>query len=194
MGTTGFQSAGASEHYTGNKTVLPDGLGQPNWYAASTRAHHEKKVAQQLGLRSVEHFLPLYECVRQRKDRQVRLQLPLFPGYVFVRLALRDRLRVLQIPSVANLVSCNGTPAALAEAEIEALKASLKLGVQAAPHPYLTVGQWVRVTAGPLAGLEGIVIRSKKQLRFVISLDAIQRSIRLDIDAALLSPLHGRQI
>ncbi len=65
---------------------------QPRWYAAYTCANHEKRVAEQLGQRSIEHFLPLYERVRRWKDRRVRLQWPLFPGYVFVRLALGDRL------------------------------------------------------------------------------------------------------
>ena len=123
----------------------------------------------------------------------MHLQLPLFPGYVFVRFALRDRLRVLQIPSVANLVSFNGTPAVLPEAEIEALKAGLERGVKAVPHPYLKIGKRVRITAGPLEGLEGILIRRKNEIRFVISLDLIQRSVRLDIDAASVEPVYARQ-
>jgi transcription antitermination factor NusG len=151
-------------------------------------------VAGQLSARSVEHFLPLYESVRRWKDRRVRLQLPLFPGYLFVRLALPDRLRVLQIPSVARLVSFNGTPVALPETEIETLKAGLQGGVQALPHPYLTVGRRVRITDGPLEGLEGIIIRKKNELRFVVSLELIQRSIQLDIDAASVEPVYDRQI
>jgi transcription antitermination factor NusG len=71
------------------------------------------------------------------------------------------------------------------EAEIVALKAGLERGLQAAPHPYLKVGRRVRITAGPLEGLEGIVIRKKNGLRVVVSLDLIQRSIRLDIEASL---------
>ena len=166
---------------------------QKFWYAAYTCANHEKSVAEQLSLRSVEHFLPLYESVRQWKDRRVHLQLPLFPGYVFVRLALCDRLQVLQIPSVARLVSFNGAPTALPDAEIEILKAGLERGVQAVPHPYLKAGRRVRVTAGPLEGFEGIVIREKNEWRFVISLDLIQRSIRLDIDADSVEPVYARQ-
>src|ERR1017187_1332676 len=77
---------------------------EPQWYAAYTFANHEKGVVQQLERRSVECFLPLYESVRRWQDRRVRLQLPLFPGYIFVRLAFRDRLQVLEIPSVVRLV------------------------------------------------------------------------------------------
>jgi transcription antitermination factor NusG len=164
------------------------------WYAAYTCANHEKRVAQQLSVRSVEHFLPLYESVRRWKDRRVHLELPLFPGYVFVRMALRDRLQVLEIPSVARLVGFNGTPTPLPDGEIEALKAGLAGGVRAVPHPYLKVGRRVRITSGPFEGLEGILIRRKNGLRLVISLDLIQRSILLDIEASSVEPVYGRRV
>ena len=102
---------------------------------------------------------------------------------------MRDRLQVLQIPSVARLVSFNGTPTALPEAEIEALKASLERGLHAVPHPYLKAGRRVRVTTGPLEGFEGIVIRKSNSLRFVVSLDLIQRSIAVHTEADWLEPL-----
>jgi transcription antitermination factor NusG len=119
------------------------------WYAAYTSANHEKRVAEQFSGRAVEHFLPLYPSVRRWKDRQVQLSLPLFPGYVFVRIALCDRLQVLEIPSVARLVGFSGTPTALPDVEIETLKAGLAGGVLAIPHPYLKIGRRVRIIAGP---------------------------------------------
>jgi transcription antitermination factor NusG len=155
----------------------------PRWYAAYTSANREKRVAEQLEVRSVEHFVPLYESVRRWKDRKVRLQLPLFPGYVFVRLALPDRLRVLEVPGVARLVGFNGLPCALPDSEIEALKAGLASGVRAEPHPYLTVGRRVRVKTGPLAGVQGVLTRKKNGARLVISLDLIMRSVAVDVDA-----------
>src|SRR5439155_23585530 len=130
---------------------------EPQWYAAYTRANHERRVADQLGEREVEHFLPEYESVRKWKDRKVRLQMPLFPGYVFVRLALRERLRVLQVPGVARLVGFGGTPCALPDAEMETLRTGLNGAVAVQPHPYLTAGRRVRVKTGPLAGLIGIL-------------------------------------
>lgn len=163
------------------------------WYAAYTSANHEKRVAEQLGLRSIENFLPVYKSLSRWKDRKVWLQRPLFPGYIFVRFALRDRLQVLQVPGIAKLVSFSGTPAPLPEQEIEVLKAGLEGGIHAEPHPYLKVGRRVRITNGPLEGLEGIVIRKKNALRFVISLDLIQRSIRLDIEASSFELASDRQ-
>jgi transcription antitermination factor NusG len=157
---------------------------EPIWYAAYTSANHEKRVAEQFAQRSVEHFLPLYQSVRRWKDRRMNVQLPLFPGYVFVRLALRDRLQVLRTPGVAQLVGFNGTPAALPEEEIEALKKGFVCGVRAVPHPFLSVGQRVRVKAGPLEGIEGIVVRRKNRLRLIISLDLIHRATAVEVEAA----------
>src|SRR5882762_3425912 len=184
MGMVTLQNL-ATDARVGSKPVTNDLL----WYAAYTSANHEKCVAQQLGVRLVEHFVPLYESVRRWKDRKVRLQLPLFPGYVFVRLPLRDRMRVLQVPGVARLVGFNGLPCALPDSDIEALKAGLTSGVRAEPHPYLTVGRRVRVRAGALAGLEGVLVRRKNGARFVISLDLIKRSVAVEVDASGLEPI-----
>src|SRR5882672_1401889 len=134
---------------------------QLRWYAAYTCANREKRVREQLEQRSVESFLPVYEAVRRWKDRRMQLQLPLFPGYVFVRMALVDRLRVLQVPSVVRLVGFNGHLSALHDEEIEGLKKGLAGGVRAEPHPFLTAGRRVRIRTGPLQGREGILIRRK---------------------------------
>lgn len=157
---------------------------EPRWYAAYTSANHEKRVAEQLTVREVEHFLPTYSSVRRWKDRRVKLAMPLFPGYVFVRLALRDRLPVLQIPGLARLVGFNGTPTELPDEEIEGLRRGLTAGVRAEPHPFLTVGRRVSVVRGPLAGLQGILVRRKKQARFVVSVELIMRSVAVEIDEA----------
>jgi len=161
---------------------------EPHWYAAYTCANHEKGVAQQLERRSLECFLPLYESVRRWKDRRVRLRLPLFPGYVFVRLALRDRLRALQIPGVAKLVGFDGHPASVQNEDIEAIRACLGGCHPVQPHRYLQRGQKVRVLSGPLAGLTGIVVREKKTTRLVVSLDLLMRSVSVEFDTADFAP------
>lgn len=171
--------------------LLPDSFLEPRWYAAYTCAQHEKRVAAELGMREVEHFLPLYSSVRRWKDRRVTLELPLFPGYVFVRLALRERLRVVQIPSVVRLVGFNGLPTALPDEEMEILRTGICQSLRAEPHPFLTVGRRVRIIRGPFAGLEGVVKRKKSGMRVVVSLELIQRSVAVDVDATDLRPRNG---
>jgi transcription antitermination factor NusG len=169
--------------------ALPSSYWEPFWYAAYTNANHEKRVAEQLAWRSVEHFLPVYQVVRRWKDRRVKLQLPLFPGYIFVRLSLHDRLKVLQAPGVVRLVGFGEAPSALPQHEIDALRTSLAAGMRAEPHPYLRVGRRVRVKSGPLTGMEGILKRRKNQDRLVISLELILRSVAVEVSALELEPM-----
>lgn len=154
----------------------------PKWYAAYTSANHEKRVAHGLGRRTVECYLPLYGSVRRWKDRRVRLETPLFPGYVFVKIALRERLRVLQVPGVARLVAFEGYPAPVPDEDIEAIRTCLAGEHTLRPYPYLQRGQRVRVLSGPLAGLTGVVVRRKKQTRLVISFDLLMRSVAVEVD------------
>ena len=165
------------------------GCSEASWYAAYTSANHEKRVAAQLGAREVEHFLPLYASLRRWKDRRVELTLPLFPGYVFVRMVLRERLRVLQIPGVAHLVGFGEGPTAVPEEEIERLRTSLARGVRAEPHPFLTAGRRVRVRSGPLEGLQGILLKRKSRVRLVVSVELIQRAMAVEMDEADLEPM-----
>lgn len=162
---------------------------QPRWYAAYTRAHHEQRVAERLAERGVQNYLPQYEAVRKWKDRKVRLQLPLFPGYVFVQLALRDRLQVLQVPGVAWLVSFAGRPVAVPEEEIAKVRGILSKGFRVEPYPYLKAGRRVRVSSGPFAGLEGIVVRRNNGSRLVISMEVVRRAIAVEIEETCLEGL-----
>jgi transcription antitermination factor NusG len=163
---------------------------EPHWYAIYTRASHEKRVAAELDARTVDHFLPLYSSVRRWKDRRVRLNLPLFPGYVFVRIALQDRLRILQVPSVVRLIGFGGLPTALPDEEVEILRAGLADQLHAEPHLFLTVGRRVRIVSGPLLGLEGVLQRRKNNFRCVVSLDLIHRAFAVDVDVADVQPLQ----
>ena len=183
---------GTTEQRSGfDGVALPDSFMEPRWYAAYTCAQHEKRVAAELGVREVEHFLPLYSSVRRWKDRRVQLELPLFPGYVFVRLALRHRLRVVQIPSVVRLVGFNGLPVALPDEEMEILRSGLCQSLGAEPHPLLRVGRRVLITGGPFEGLEGVLKRKKSKLRVVVTLELIQRSVAVDVDIADVRPAIG---
>jgi transcription termination/antitermination protein NusG len=161
---------------------------QAHWYAAHVCSRHEKQVARQLEERHVSCFLPVYRSVRRWKDRRKELDLVLFPGYVFVHLDLKERLRVLQVPSVVRFVSFNGYPAPLPDAEIESLIDGLAKGVRAEPHPYLKVGNRVRVKYGPLAGTQGVLVRRKDKFRLVLSIDLIMRSVAVEVDEADVEP------
>jgi transcription antitermination factor NusG len=169
---------------------LPAVSVEPRWYVAQTQARHEKRVAEQLEGRGVEHFLPLYERVSRWKDRRVRLQVPLFDGYVFVRLVLRERLRALEIPSIVRLVGFSGLPAVLPDIEIESLRSGVVRKMLIEPSPYLTIGQRVRVVRGPLEGTEGILLRKKNHLRVVISINLIRRSVALEVDSTDIASLR----
>ena len=182
----------AIEHHA-NKVELPamtSAYDVTRWYAVYTSANHEKRVAQQMAQRSVEHFLPQYSSVRRWKDRRVRLDLPLFPGYVFVRLALRDRLRVLKIPSVVCLVNFGGQPAALPDDIVMRLRKGLGGEPRVEPHPYVNVGRRVCILHGPLASTEGILIRKKGHLRVVVSIESIARSIAVEVDLMDIAPIR----
>jgi transcription antitermination factor NusG len=178
MGVLGIPAASLSD-----PTEMRADYFDPLWYAAYTRSRHEKFVADQLQRKQIETFLPLYETLRRWKNGDHRVQLPLFPGYAFVRIALRDRMEVLKVPGVVRLIGFNGTPTALEDEEVESLRRALAAGVRGAPHSYLTVGRRVRITAGPLTGLEGILLRRKGNCRVVLSIDLIQRSMLVDVEA-----------
>jgi transcription antitermination factor NusG len=192
MGTidpTLIARTGPAELITSRELELCAAYLEPRWYAFYTCANREKRVARLLEGRALECFLPVHASVRRWKDRRVLIDLPLFPGYVFVRLPLRERLRVLEVPSVVQLVGFGGIPAALPEEEIQVLRRGLKTGICARPHPYLKVGRAVRVKSGPLQGMQGIVVRNKNRVRVVISFDLIMRSVAVEADITDLEPL-----
>jgi transcription antitermination factor NusG len=163
---------------------------EPLWYAAYTSPRHEKRVEQHLSQRGVEHYLPVYRSSRKwRNGLKVILDLPLFPGYIFVRIKRTARIRVLEAPGVLAIVGNSAsemTP--LPEAEVDALRSGLQMR-QAEPHPLLTVGQRARIRSGALAGMEGIVVRKKNSLRVVLTMDLIMQSVSVEVDGSELEQL-----
>lgn len=171
-------------------------MSSPSWFAVFTRSHHEKCVVQQLSERGIESFLPLYKATRQwTNHRKVMLDLPLFPNYLFVNIAPQQRIRTLEVPGVLSLVTRGNSPAPLPDGEIEGLRTALQLR-NFEPHPYLTVGAKVRIKAGPLLGMEGVVMRKKSGLRVVLAVDLIMQSVAVEVDAdeleAFTSAVHAR--
>jgi transcription termination/antitermination protein NusG len=164
------------------------GASSRNWFAAYTNSHHEKRVAEHLAKRQIESFLPLYSAQRRwRNGCKVILDLPLFPGYVFARIDRRERVRVLEVPGVLSLVGFGREPAPLPDHEIEALRSGLGLR-KIEPHPYLVIGKRVRIKAGALAGMEGVLVRKKNNFRVVLTLDMIMQSVAVEVDADDVEP------
>lgn len=168
----------------------PDAQPAPKWFAVYTNSRHEKRVAQQLSMRQIEHYLPLYHVQRKWSNGlRVTLDLPLFPGYIFVRIQRMQRVRVLEVPGVLAIVGgTGGEPAALPEDDIEALRSGLPLR-RVEPHPLLNVGQRARIRSGAFAGMEGVVVRKKNSFRVVLTLDAIMQSFAVEVDGKELEPL-----
>ncbi len=169
--------------------LMPAAARPTQWYVLYTCSRHEKQVATHLQEREVEFFLPQYQSTRRWKDRRVKLQLPLFPGYIFVHTSLQHHVKVLSVPGAVRFVSFQGRPAPLHESDLLRLRAGLDQGLCAEPHPYLKIGRRVRVRSGPLTGMEGILVRKKDRFRLVISIDLILRSVAVEIDATDIEPI-----
>jgi transcription antitermination factor NusG len=155
---------------------------QRRWFAVYTTCRHEKRVAQHLEQRQIEHFLPLYRTQHTWKDgSRVMVDLPLFPGYVFVKVDCTNRVGVLAVPGVVSMIGSALRPAALPDFEVERLRAGLN-PLRVEPHHLLTVGQRVRIKTGSLAGVEGIVVRIKGGTRVVLTLSLLMKSIAIEVD------------
>ena len=163
-------------------TPAPAPLSHPErWFAAYTNPRHEKAVVRQFSARHLESFLPLYTSVRRWKNGcQVAVEQPLFPGYVFVHIARRDAVRVLQVPGVVAIVGNGREPSPLEAQEIESLRAALPQR-RYEPHPYMAIGDRVRVIAGPLAGMSGVLLRNQNHFRVVLSLELIMQSVAVEV-------------
>ena len=154
------------------------------WFAIYTRHQHEKTIAQVLSAKGLQVFLPLYNSTRRWKDRSVELSLPLFPCYLFLRGMEERRLQVVTTPGIVSILSVNGQPAVIPESEIEAVRKAIEWGNRVEPHPFLRCGDRVRVIAGPLQGVEGILVRKKNLYRLVLSVEMLERSAAVEVDVS----------
>jgi len=163
----------------------------PRWYAVSTRSRHEKSVSRLLDGKSVEVFLPVYKSVHRWNDRNAMVSQPIFPGYVFARIDVADRMQVVSVPGVINLVGAPGRPCPIPDEELNALRACWEHRIKMEPHPYLVVGRRVRIRRGLLAEMEGVLVRKKGQFRLVLSVNLIARSVAVEVDANDVVPVGG---
>lgn len=159
------------------------------WFSIVSKPQHERAVCDGLTQKGLETFLPQYEATRRWSDRVKRLQLPLFPQYVFCRFDPARRWQVLQTAGVRSIVAFGGESAAIPDHDIERVRALVASHLTLEPWPFLKTGQRVRVQEGPLEGLEGIIADASGTHRVVVSLDLLQRSVAVQIDRARVSPL-----
>ncbi len=163
----------------------------PSWYALYTRHQHEKAVANALSTKGFEVFLPFYEVRHQWKDRTKRLQLPLFPSYIFLRSSQSRRVEVLRTPGVYQFVGFGGMPSTIPVEEIEAVRRAVNSSFQVEPYPFLECGDRVRVKYGPFAGIEGILVRKKNLCRLVLSVELLSRSVAVEMDMSKVERLSS---
>jgi transcription antitermination factor NusG len=160
-----------------------------HWYAVQTYPRHEKRVHEDLGSRGIESFLPLYVTVNRWKNgSKVRVELPLFPGYLFVRTDPRERFRILGLPGAISIVGSASGPWALPDAEVATLRHRVETR-KFQPHPYVAVGQKVRIKSGPLADMTGFLVRQSGGFRVVVSVEMIRQAVAVEVDAADVEPM-----
>lgn len=161
------------------------------WYAVYTRSRHEKQVAALLERQQIETYLPLRRAWSSRQDRKVTIQVPALPGYLFVRCTLYAETRALikRSNGVLRLVENAGRPAAIPEEQIESLRIALAGTFNAEGHPYLKVGDRVRVVRGPMVGAEGYLARvAENRHRLIVAVDYVNQALSVEIDARCVEP------
>jgi transcription antitermination factor NusG len=152
-----------------------------SWHVLHVLSNHEKRVAQHLDVRSVEHYLPLYTERVKWTDRTVATERPLFSGYVFVRSVFRNRFTIISTPGVLRLLG-DGEKDMVSCAELDKIRDGLSSGLLLRPHSEVLVGTRVRVRGGVFAGAAGVVTELRRQCKVIISLSAIRQSFSLEVE------------
>lgn len=159
------------------------------WYALRVKPNYEKPVSTALRGKGIEEFLPLHRTRRQWSDRVKVMDLPLFPGYLFCRLRLEERMPLLTTPGFLYIVGVGKNPQPIEEAEILAIQSVLRSGLPVTPWPSLAVGQRVQLQHGPLAGLTGVLTKIANHHRFYVSVTLLKRSVSVEVAPEWIEPL-----
>ncbi|MGH7890184.1 MAG: UpxY family transcription antiterminator [Thermodesulfobacteriota bacterium] len=162
-----------------NRFSTPSGK---EWYAVYTVVRHEKAVNSALAEKEIETFLPLREVLSRWKDRKKRIQIPVFPGYLFVNIHLKEMWDVLNRRSVVRILGVKGIPIPVPVDQISAIKSLLESNLRYDPYPYFSEGREVIVINGPLQGIRGKIVEVRGNYRLILSVDLIQRSVSVEID------------
>ena len=162
---------------------------QARWYVLRTRSRHEKIVRDQLAIQGLEPLLPTVKRFSQWKDRKKEIEVPLFPGYCFVRFAEDRKLLVRKTLGVIDIVGAGHNPEPIADEEVAALRTLMTSVLPYDSHPYLYEGMRVEVIRGPLQGVQGVLLRKGKRHRLVLGVRLIQQAAAVEIDAADVVPV-----
>jgi transcription antitermination factor NusG len=160
------------------------------WFAVQVRARRELGIAEQFRSLGYEWFLPLYKCKKHWSDRTKTVQLPLFPGYIFCRFDPLNRLPILKIPGVIQVVGFNRQPVPVDQNEMRALQILVGSGLDHKPWPYLKIGDRVRIDTGPLRGLEGLLADFQGNRQLVLCVTLLQRAVAVKIDSTSVTLLR----
>jgi len=163
------------------------------WYALQLRSRWESSTAALLSGKGYQTFLPTCKNAKRGNGRAKEVQAPLFPGYLFCRFNVCDRLPVLITPGVISVVGTGRIPIPVEESEIEAIQRMVSNGMRVEPCPYLEVGQVVRIEDGALTGIEGVLTSFKGTRRIVVSISLLRRSVALEIDRCVVSPVQPKR-
>ncbi len=164
------------------------------WYALYTRPRHEKKVYEQLEEKGVESFLPMTKELRQWKDRRRWVEIPVFSGYVFINIDLRNRVYALQTHGVVRLVGFGGEPASIPEWQINQLKQVIENSEFIRPETYLKTGDYVEITQGPLSGVRGYLRETRGESRIAIMIDGIYQSTSFVVEKHLVRKIDEKEM
>lgn len=159
------------------------------WYAVFTYPRIEKKIFSRLSDSGVEAFLPLTTVIRQWSDRKKKLTVPLFPNYIFVRIDPKEKYRVLQVDGVVKFVSIQGNPCKMPESEIETIKKLASSGGDITTNEDLVEGMPIRITDGPLAGIEGVLEEKKGKTRLLVRIDSLRQTASVDVSTEMIETI-----
>ena len=150
------------------------------WFALAVKPGCEKAVARSLRSRGLEEYVPIYSGRRR-----------LFPGFVFCRFNYQNRQAVLETPGVLSIVSPTESVSPIADEEVARIRMILASGLPVKPHNFLWFGQQVEITRGPLAGLEGFLLRKHDDFQVVVGVEALQRSVAVEINHEMVRAIEG---
>jgi transcription antitermination factor NusG len=158
------------------------------WYVVAVKARREAHVSGILEQMGYEPYFPSYVAVKKYSDRIKKVEQPLFPGYLFMRLDIRYRLPILKLSDVLHFLGDQRGPAAIPDPEIEAIARSMTTALPWQPWPFLEAGDEVTLINGPLSGVEGKLVSLRGEARLVVGITLLQRAIAVEVDRTWVRP------